>query len=141
MRVLLDSNVILDFILNRIEFFEEADEIFVRLQNMEFAAYVSAITPVNTFYTSRKELGKDAAFIAVQELLNLVEICQADKAVLQTAFLLGFSDYEDAVQCASAMAENLDGIVTRNSKDYKTSPISVYSPTEFLEILQAESAG
>ena len=133
MRVLLDNDVVLDFLLVRQPFFLEADEIFVRLQNKEFRAYISAITPINAFYTTRKEKGIDAAFKAVEGLLKLVEVCRTNKSVLQNAFTLNFTDYEDAVQCASAMAENLDAIVTRNTKDYKTSPVKVYSPTEFLQ--------
>ncbi len=64
-----------------------------------------------------------------------------DASTLSTAQRLGFSDYEDAIQCASAIAESLDAIVTRNIKHYKKSPIQIYSPTEFLEVLQNESAG
>lgn len=135
MRVLLDNDVVLDFLLIRQPFFAEADEIFVRLQNKEFAAYISAITPINAFYTIRKEKGKDISFNSVEGLLKLVEVCRTDKSVLQKSFTLGFSDFEDAVQCASAMAENLDAIVTRNMKDYKNSTVKVYSPTEFLQII------
>lgn len=135
MRVLLDNDVALDFLLTRHPFFAEANEIFVRLQNKEFAAYVSAITPINAFYTTRKEKGKGVAFKAVEGLLKLVEVCRTDKSVLQNAFKLGFSDFEDAVQCASALAEYLDAIVTRNTKDYKNSPVKVYSPTDFLQII------
>lgn len=135
MRVLLDNDVVLDFLLVRQPFFLEADEIFVRLQNKELKAYVSAITPINAFYTTRKEKGIDAAFKAVEGLLKLVEVCRTNKSVLQNAFTLNFTDYEDAVQCASAMGENLDAIVTRNTKDYKNAVLKVYSPTEFLQIL------
>ena len=137
MRILLDNDVVLDFILTRQPFFAEADEIFVRLQNEEFMAYISTITPINAFYTTRMEKGKDVAFKAVEGLLKLVEVCRTDKSVLQNAFTLSFTDFEDAVQCASALAENLDAIVTRNTKDYKNSPVKVYSPTEFLQYLQS----
>lgn len=135
MRVLLDNDVVLDFLLIRQPFYAEADEIFVRLQNREFEAYISAITPINAFYTTRKEKGKDVAFKAVENLVNLVEVCRTDKSVLLNAFTLGFTDFEDAVQCASAMAENLDAIVTRNAKDFKNSTVKVYSPDEFLKTL------
>lgn len=134
-RVLLDNDVVLDFILTRQPFFAEADEIFVRLQNKEFKAYISTITPINAFYTTRKEKGRDVAFKAVKSLLKLVEFCRTNKSVLQNAFTLSFTDFEDAVQCASALAENLDAIVTRNTKDYKNSPVQIYSPTEFLQVL------
>ncbi len=136
MRVLLDNDVVLDFLLTRQPFFAEADKIFVRLQNKEFDAYISTITPINAFYTTRKEKGKDTAFKSVEGLLKLVEVCRTDKSVLQNAFRLGFSDFEDAVQCASAMAENLGAIVTRNAKDYKNSTVKIYSPTDFPHFLQ-----
>lgn len=135
MRILLDYDVVLDFLLTRQPFFIEADEIFVRLQNKEFRAYISAITPINAFYATHKEKGKDVAFSAVEDFLKLVEVAKMDKQILQNAFNLNFTDYEDAVQCASAMAENLDAIVTRNSKDYKNSSVKVYSPSEFLQVL------
>ena len=136
MRVLLDNDVILDFLLVRQPFFLQTDEIFVRLQNKEFRAYISTITPINAFYTTRKEKGKETALKAVEGLLKLVEVCRTNKSVLQNAFTLNFNDYEDAVQCASAIAENLDAIVTRNTKDYINSSVKVYSPIEFLQFLQ-----
>ena len=136
MRVLLDTNVVLDFVLARQPFFAEADEIFVCLQNNEFEAFVSPITPINVFYTTRKERDKPTAFSAIEELLKVVEIARSDKRIFQNALLLDFSDYEDAVQAAGAAAENLDAIVTRNTKDYKNASIKIYSPTDFLQVLQ-----
>lgn len=135
MRALLDTNVVLDFVLARQTFFVEADEIFIRLQNFEFEAFVSAITPINVFYTTKKEKDKAVAFTAVEELLKLVQITKSNDYIYQKALTLGFNDYEDALQHECAVAENLDAIVTRNAKDYKNSSITVYSPTEFLQIL------
>ena len=136
MRVLLDNDVVLDFILKRPPFNVEAKKIFDYAGGGKITIYISAITPINAFYTTRKEKGKDIAFKAVEGLVKLIEVCRTDKSVLQNAFSLGFTDYEDAVQCASAMAENLDAIVTRNVKDYKNALIKVYSPTEFLQFLR-----
>ena len=135
MRVLIDTNVVLDFILKRPAFFAEADELFVRLQNLDFDGYVSSITPENVFYTTKKEADRTAAFASVEQLLSLAEVCRADKNVMRTALSLNFADYEDAFQCASAMAEGLDAIVTRNAKDFRNSPIRVFSPSELLNIL------
>ena len=136
MRVLLDTNVVLDFVLARQPFFVKVDENFVKLQNDEFEAFVSPITPINVFYTTRKEKDKTVAFAAIEELLKLVQITKSDNRIFQNALLLGFKDYEDAVQHECALAENLDAIVTRNTKDYKNSSIKVYTPTEFLQFLQ-----
>lgn len=135
MRILLDNDVVLDFVLEREPFFADAEAIFEHLDKGDIDCYVSAITPINVFYTTRKLKGKDIAFQSVKDLLIAVKVCRADKKVLQNAFTLGFTDFEDAVQCASALAENLDAIVTRNTKDYKNSTVKVYSPTEFLQIL------
>jgi predicted nucleic acid-binding protein len=134
-RVLLDTNVVLDFVLARQPFFAEANQIFVEIQNNRFESFVSPITPINVFYTTRKERDKDTAFLAVTELLKLVQITNSSNQIFQDALSLGFKDYEDAVQHECALAENLDAIVTRNIKDYKNSSIKIYSPTEFLRMI------
>lgn len=136
MRVLIDTNIILDYVLERQPFYAEAEEIILRVAQKDFVGYVSSITPINVYYTGRKFKGKDHTLKTVRRLLRLFEVCAADKKVLQNAFALNFSDYEDAVQCACALAEGLDAIVTRNTKDYKNSSIRVYMPGEFLQFLQ-----
>jgi len=135
-RVLLDTNVVLDFILKRSPFNIEAKEIFVRAAQRQIKIFVSPITPINAFYTTRKEKGKDVAFQSIEKLLKIVQITKSDKYILQNALLLNFNDYEDAVQHECALAENLDAIVTRNTKDYKNSSVKVYSPAEFIQLLQ-----
>lgn len=133
MRILLDTDVVLDYILENEGHFDNSEEILAQLERGLIEVFVGAITPVNVFYITRKRKGEEIAFQAVLFLLDAVKFCVTDEKILKNAFLLGFSDYEDAVQCASAMAENLDAIVTRNLKDYKNSPIQVYSPAEFLK--------
>lgn len=140
MRILLDTNVILDFVLLRSGHSDYATRIFELLENGEIEVFVASISIINVFYTTRK--GKDAntAHQAVGFLLNAVGVCGTNEDVLRNAYDLGFFDYEDAVQCASAVAEGLDAIVTRNTKDFERSPIPVYSPAEFLDILKQTSA-
>ncbi len=135
MRVLLDTNVVLDFVLKRQPFDVEAKEIFTRLAKKEFQGFVSSITPINTFYTTRKEINKLIAFQTVAMLLQIVEIAETSKKSFQNALASNFKDFEDAVQHESAVAENLDAIVTRNKKDFTNSTIQVYSPQEFLAVL------
>ena len=135
MRVLIDSDVNLDFILQRQPFFIEAAEIFTRLGNGKFDAYISAVTPINVYYFTRKAKGINGARQAVQDLLIAAKVCAIDDKILQDAHNSPITDYEDAVQHECAVAENLDAIVTRNLKDYKNSTVKVYSPTEFLQII------
>ena len=134
MRVLLDTDIFLDYVLERHPFHAEAETIILRLADEDFIGYVSAITPINIYYFGRKLKDAEHARKTVRRIVRLIEVARTDKAVLQHAFDLNFRDYEDAVQCASAIAENLDAIVTRNLRDYKKSPIQIYSPTEFLKI-------
>ena len=136
MRTLIDTDVNLDFVLQRQPFFVEAAEIFTRLGNGEFEAYVSAVTPINIYYFTRKAKGIGSARQAVQDLLIAVSICAIDDKILQNAHNSPITDYEDAVQHECAVAENLDAIVTRNAKDYKNAVVKVYSPNEFLQFLQ-----
>ncbi len=135
-KALIDTDVNLDFILQRQPFFAEADEIFLRCSNAEFEAYICAITPINIFYVGRKEIGRSNVIRAIDDLLIMSKICKANSNILQTALTSPITDYEDAVQHESAVAENLDAIITRNIKDFKNASIQVYSPDEFLQLLQ-----
>ncbi len=136
MRVLLDTDVNLDLVLQRQPFFVEAKEIFVRLTNGDFEAYICDITILNISYITRKELSDIQIRQAIAKLLQLVKISKVDTAILQKALTSPISDYEDAVQHESAIAENLDAIVTRNAKDFANATVKVYSPNEFLEVLK-----
>ena len=135
MRILVDTNVNLDFVLARQPFFVEAKEVFDAIAQNKVEAYIASITAINIYYFGRKEQGRDYALKELEKLLQIVKICPVNSAVLQVAINSPITDYEDAVQHECALAENLDAIVTRNTKDYKNSSITVYSPTEFLQIL------
>lgn len=135
MRILLDTDVNLDLVLQRQPFCVEAKEIFVRLTNREFEAYICDITILNISFIARKELDNTQIRRAISQLLQLVKISKIDALILQKALTSPISDYEDAVQHESAIVENLDAIVTRNTKDFANATVKVYSPSEFLEIL------
>ena len=122
--------------MQRQSFFARADEIFFRCSNGDFEAYVCDITPINIFYIGRKEIGREKTIQAIADLLTMAKVCAAEKNILQNALSSPITDYEDAVQHECALAENLDAIVTRNTKDYKNSSIKVYSPAEFIQLLQ-----
>jgi predicted nucleic acid-binding protein len=139
MRVLLDTDVILDLMLDRPDFADVAAALWEANKQGRFEGYISAITPVNVDYIARKLKGKDAAQQAIAELLASWRICTLDASALQSALVLGMRDYEDAVQHACATASQLDAIVTRNLDDYKGATLPVYSPADFLAQLPTES--
>jgi hypothetical protein len=138
MRALLDTDVNLDFILERHPFFAEADEIFFRCSNGDFEAYICDITPINIYYIARKEIGRKKTVQAIADVLKLSKVCGAERRTLQNALDSSINDFEDAVQHQCAVEAGLDAIVTRNTDDYTNSLIQVYSPVEFLEVLQKQ---
>lgn len=137
MRVLFDTDIVLDFLLERQQFSAEALALFTAHDQQQIDAFVNAITPINIFYVIRKEAGLQKAEQSVNAILASLEICKVNQKVLRDAALLPMTDYEDAVQVASAMNAQLDGIVTRNLRDYKNAPLPIYSPTDFIALLAA----
>lgn len=135
MRVLFDTNVILDLFLDRDPFADAAAELWQANADGRLEGFVSAITPVNLFYIARRMRERSVAFQAVQAVLAAMSVCPVDQATLQTALTLPFRDYEDAVQHASAASNGLDAIVTRNVKDFTGATVPVFSPTELLSQL------
>src|SRR5436309_967223 len=100
MRVLLDTDVVLDFMLEREPFAEVARKLFEMIAQRAFDGYVSGITPVNIFYIGRKVKGVDATKQAISDLLTTVRVCPIDQDVLDDALASPIADYEDAVQHA-----------------------------------------
>jgi predicted nucleic acid-binding protein len=137
MRVLFDTDVVLDVITERVPFAAAASELLDLSEQGLFEAYISGITPINIFYIARKAKSSADLRQAIAQLLRTVRVCPIDHAVLVNALISPIADYEDAVQHASAQAYNLDAIVTRNLDDYKNATLPVYSPTDFLNHLKA----
>ncbi len=135
MRVLLDNDVNLDFVLARQPFFAEAEQIFIAAAQNKFVAYIASISAINIYYIGRKEIGRNSVLQELEKLLKLVKVCPIDSTNLQSGLTSPITDYEDAVQHECALAENLDAIVTRNAKDYKNATVKVYSPSEFLKLI------
>ena len=140
MRVLFDTNVILDLFLDRPPFADDAAQLWQANVDGRLEGFVSVITPVNLFYIARRLKDRPTAFQAVGELLAAMSVCPVDQTILQTALTLPFTDYEDAVQHAAATSSGVQAIVTRNPKDFTGATVPVLSPTELLGQLPSLSA-
>lgn len=135
MRALLDTDVLLDLFLDRESFAETAAALWEANERGDFEGYISAITPINLFYITRKLKDLPTARQAVAELVATLRICSVDQETLQSALSLPLADYEDAVQLASAIINQVDVIVTRNLEDYAGATLPVFSPKDFLKKL------
>jgi predicted nucleic acid-binding protein len=132
MRVLIDTDVVLDLMLKRAAFYADAFALWQAGDQGRYDRYIAAITPINAYYIARKMLGVSDARMAIGDLLAATKICAIDDHVLRTAHGSATSDFEDAVQIAAAIHTGMDVIITRNTGDYTDSPIPVLTPAQFL---------
>ena len=114
MRVLLDTNIILDVLLEREPFVTDAQALFDAIESQTVERYVTATTLTDIFYIVRKSKGIQTGKDAVSRLLATMKICPVNRRILQAAILSNLSDFEDAVQLVCATSLNLDAIVTRD---------------------------
>jgi predicted nucleic acid-binding protein len=140
MRVLLDSNVIIDVIGRREGFFDDSYSVLRLAAEGRLDAFVPAGSISDIYYIIRRG-GKDAATTreAIAALLQLVDICDTAAFDVSSALTLDISDFEDAILAATAKREGADFIVTRNERDFTDSPIPAISPTGFLALFLKEN--
>jgi len=135
-RVLVDTNIALDFLLQREQFFQDAELLFDAINSDQVIGYVTATTLTDIFYIARRHTRRiEQARQAITEILSVMEICPVSRVVLESALGLSLVDFEDAVQVACAVAQGLDAIVTRDRQDFSSSPVTVLSVQELLQRL------
>lgn len=134
-RIFLDTNVILDVLLEREPWVNEGKEIWQAHDEGQITGFLSAASLTDIFYFSRKIHGLSKAQAAIQTCLSTFEICAVDRFVLEQALSLRGSDFEDNVQIACATIAQLDAIITRDKAGFKETVIPVYTPAEFVALL------
>jgi predicted nucleic acid-binding protein len=133
--VLIDTNVVLDVILDREPFVADSSDVWIACDAGRFAGYVSAISLPTIYYVVRQARGRDVALRAVDQCLAAFEIAPVYRESLEAARGFDGADFEDDVQIACAVTSLLEFIVTRNPADFVKSPIPVVSPAEFMSRL------
>jgi predicted nucleic acid-binding protein len=134
-KVLIDTNVVLDLILEREPFVEVAIALFEQIEQGNLEGYIAATTITNIFYIIRKTEGREAALAAINRLLTGLQFCAVDRQTVEIALSLALTDFEDSIQLACATFNQLDAIVTRDRQDFRGSNLPIYSPTELLNQL------
>lgn len=130
MRVLIDTNVVLDFLLEREPFVESAAKLFQQIDHGQIEGFITATTITNIYYILRKAAGSTIAIDAVSQILTDLNICMVDRQILKQAVDLNFQDFEDAVQYSCAVASQVDAIITRDTSGFVAAEIPVISPDE-----------
>lgn len=140
MRVLFDTNVIVDLLLDRTPFAEAAVSLASRVERGRLTGVLCANTITTVHYLVSKAAGPEAARAKLRKLVDLFEVAPVTRAVLESAFDFPIGDFEDAVIHEAAREASVEAIVTRDLGDFDRADLTVYSPTELLAVLTVDSS-
>ena len=135
MRLLLDTNVILDSMLQRTPWHVEADAILQAAERGDVTCALTALSIANLYYVGRRIVGADQARTDVRTCLATFLILAIDRQTLIDADSYPGTDFEDNIQVAAAVAARLDAVVTRDPSGFSHGPVPIQSPAEFLDRL------
>ncbi len=134
MKLLFDTNVILDVLIERDPFYQNSASCMAKVEKGDIEGWICGTTVTTLAYLLGKELKNCDMITHTESLLNMFNVSIISKQILFDSLHSGFVDYEDSVLHQSAVTSNLDGIISRNKKDFKKSELPVYTPKEFIAI-------
>ena len=129
---MLDTNVILDFLLEREPFAIDAKRIIAEIESGSIEGFLSPTSVTTIHYLIAKARSKKSADEIIFKLLQLFEISMIDKNILIEAALHNGSDFEDSVIYTSALFSGMDWIVTRDAKGFQNAKVGALSPAELV---------
>ena len=133
MKVLIDTNIILDVLCKRLAFYEDSAKIFKLCEVKKISGVISALSIPNIMYILRKELDADKTREILDSLMLIFSVADLKADDLKKAADMRFKDYEDAIQSACATRIKANYIVTRNIKDFSESKVTAIKPAELLD--------
>lgn len=138
MKILIDTNIVLDVLANREGFAESAAQLFKLCEIGQLQGYVYALSIANIVYILRKELDRSQIEDVIGKLGAIFTIADMRAEDLKKAAALPIRDYKDALQCVCAGRIKADFIITRNLKDFQGSKVMAIKPGELIERLRTE---
>jgi len=136
LRVIIDTNVVLDVLLARIPFVESASRVFALVEQSKIEASLCATTVTTVHYLLTQSLSRDEGRQALRGLLELFEIAPVNRPVIEEALQSKIEDFEDAVLEQAGRLAGAEAIITRNTKDFRRSSIKALDPAELLLALE-----
>lgn len=131
-KVLFDTNIILDVALKRQEFFQEAANLFSLIDQSKIKASVTSSTITDIYYIAKRDRGHSQTIGFLKDLVEVVAVIGVNHETILKALILDFKDFEDAVQATCADLHEIEWIITRNKKDFSDSPVRALTPKEFI---------
>lgn len=134
MKIMCDTNVIIDVLLEREPFVEDSCNVLRLCEEHKVDGFVSASSITDIYYLVRKYThSTDLAYKAVGKILEIVKVCSVTNNDVLTAFQQKARDFEDCLVATCARSIRCDFIVTRNKTDFETFDIPVLTPAELLQ--------
>ncbi|MDD3722632.1 MAG: PIN domain-containing protein [Lutibacter sp.] len=134
--ILIDTDVILDFFFDREPFSENAAKILSLCEKKDIIGFVTPVIVSNVYYLLSQKAKQEKVIEKLKILISILEVLVIDKNAIIVALNSEFKDFEDALQNYSAeLNEEIDIIITRNTKDYKKSQIGIMNPDNFLKLI------
>lgn len=131
-QLFVDTNIVLDLLAQRTEFFKEAQELFTRADLNKVELTISALTFANTHYILSKHLKLEETRKILNKFKVLVSVAPVDDKIIELALASDFKDFEDAIQYYSALESKAQIIITRNKKDFKHAKIPIMTAKEYI---------
>ena len=135
MRLLFDTNVLLDAVLGRAPFAGDALALFAAAETGRLTALVGATSLTTVHYFARKAFGDARAVESVARLVRAFEVAPVTRAVLEDALTAPLGDFEDAVLAHAGAHASATGVVTRDPAGFAGGPLRVYTPADVLAVL------
>lgn len=135
MKVLFDTNVILDLLLDREPFVPFAAALLAKAERGELTGCVGATTITTIQYLATKVIGAKGARAAISKLLTVLQVAPVNQLVIDAALDSSLTDFEDAVLLEAARAFGADAIVTRDHSGFAAADLPVYDPVELVAAL------
>ena len=134
MKVMLDTNIILDVLLDREPFAEISDKLLRLCEKGTIEGYTTASCITDVFYFVRKHLhDTELSYDAMEKLIGILRICEVADRHIREALRLRRPDFEDALVAACAKSVSCDYIVTRDTKGFTDFEIPSLTPEELLQ--------
>lgn len=138
MRILIDSNILLDVILRREPFFSNSRAILEACQKEILIGTITAQTVADIFYILRKDFSYDERCTILLSLCEILFVSPVGKRQIVSALKNNlFEDFEDCLQSECALYFHADYIVTRNVKDFLGSHVPAALPEEILAAISS----
>ena len=132
MRFLIDANIVLDVLQKREPYWKDSSVIWKLCETEQAEGYISTLTFANLMYVMRRELDPAQIRDVLDKLRLIFRFADFTAADMEKAAEMGWDDFEDAIQAATAERIMADSIITRNVRDFRNSRVIAFTPSEFI---------